>query len=190
MPRCEYIVHRASTYTMEIINRKCLKNSKFSIENHKYCHIHANIIYKKYVTYIQKIYRGHFYRNKLNVLFKPLPKDLQQIVLFYMRQNHYYKKYCNTIQNILSKKYDNLLNIGFPVGLMMENPIHYATINQVYNAFINCMKCCDWYLSKKLYLFSKNYRYYFINYPEILELFRNYQAAYISVFSLHYLKNF
>ena len=56
--------------------RKCKKKFNFIIENCKYCHLHANIYYKQYISRIQAVFRGYKQRRMLQY-FKLMPCDIQ-----------------------------------------------------------------------------------------------------------------
>ena len=68
------------------------------------CHIHSNILFSHSILLIQKIYIGYRTRQKLKIIFKRLPTDLQKRVLWYMRESFYIKRYHNVIRKILDKK--------------------------------------------------------------------------------------
>ena len=129
----------------------CIKN---------YCYIHAKQEYSKTCIFIQKIYRGHYYRGKLQRLFINLPRDCQQLVLFYLKQSVYYDRYVRTIQNILTNKYNSYLSI-----LQVPPIYNYSTethiinleyIHNVYSAFNACNKCAPITIYNNLFYNIKN----------------------------------
>ena len=99
-------------------NKYNCKNKCITIVNKQnICLHHFNIYYKRYILLIQKTYKGYITRKKLKILFNNLPRDLQQIVLYYINLPIYYKHYYNKIQNIVYKKSkylftDNKYNIN------------------------------------------------------------------------------
>tara|TARA_Y100000591_G_scaffold66045_2_gene54629 strand:+ start:1861 stop:2508 length:648 start_codon:yes stop_codon:yes gene_type:complete len=85
-------------------NLVCKLKATFYLESKRYCHVHAKIIYNEKVTYIQKCYKGYKTRQKINIIFKPLPREIQTIILLHMREAHYLNLYNKSITNILCKK--------------------------------------------------------------------------------------
>lgn len=112
------------------------KNSNFKIKcknpiscelNHKfYCYTHAQIIYEKCATYIQKIYRSFYKRKKIKNIFTNLPYDIRNKILFYVRENYLIKKHHhNVISNILNKNLEfmkhNKIFTNFALSLYNTN---------------------------------------------------------------------
>lgn len=124
-------------------NRKCKLSYKFIILNKKYCFIHANIYYKSRIILIQKNYRSYRIRNKLKILFYNLPRELQEKVLSYNKQDYYIKKYHHTpIRNILSKRFNNITNN------ILFKKIHYNTdinIEKIILYFKDYIELCNLY---------------------------------------------
>ena len=60
-----------------------VKKFYFVIQNKRYCHIHAKQIYNENVLKIQSWYRSYKCRQKIESVFKPLPSEVQDIVLNY-----------------------------------------------------------------------------------------------------------
>ena len=153
----------ARTKTNKSYKPLCKKIASFQINNYNYCWIHANIIFSNKCTIIQKIYRGHYCRSKLKRLFIDLPRDCQKLILFHIEKDFYYRRYINTIQKILSKKYttytDSLLfNYNVSNGLV---PIyeHYNILRNIYNtysSFNSCKECAPENLYNELRYAIKN----------------------------------
>lgn len=113
MPRCQCEVYDIN----KDIYRNCKNSEKFIIYLNKpikYCHRHAIIHIQKYCIIIQKHYKSHRTRNKINSLFINLPQDLQRKVLFYIREPLYLCKVYQKISNIVSPK----------INLFLENVDH------------------------------------------------------------------
>ena len=49
-------------------------------------------------------------RQKLNNLFKPLPRDMQRMVLNYLNEPYYLNKYNKSITRVLSNKIDKIIH--------------------------------------------------------------------------------
>ena len=60
------------------------------------------------VIFIQSLYRGNKSRNIIKY-FRKLPDDIYSKILFYIRQDHYYKRYKNTLSNIIINKFDTFI---------------------------------------------------------------------------------
>ena len=135
----------ARTKTDKSYKPVCKKSATFQINNYNYCWIHAQTLFSYKCTIIQKIYRGHYCRSKLKRLFICLPRDCQQLVLFHMQKDFYYKRYITIIQKILSKKYttyaDSLL---FDYNdSIIQYPIdkHYNILRMIYNTYSSFNSC-------------------------------------------------
>lgn len=137
----------------------CKKSSSIEIANQYYCWIHAKKKFSQFCTIIQKIYRGHYYRRKLQRLFINLPHDCQQIVLFHLKRSVYYDLYIRTIQNILTKKYNEYMNIWHSIRnyyYHQDHIINLKHIHNVYSAFNTCKKCAPVNIYDNLYCDIKN----------------------------------
>ena len=69
-------------------------------------------------VYIQKIYRAYHCRKYLQ-RFKTMPRDVQERIIFYIRETFYNNKYNKSLQKILCKRFDTL--IGTPESLNYGN---------------------------------------------------------------------
>lgn len=99
MNKCSEIVFDSMTHRQ----RKCKKKFNFVIENCKYCHLHANIYYKKYICKIQAVFRGYKQRRMLEY-FKAMPCDIQSKIIGYIKDEHRIVKYNQRLSNFLLKK--------------------------------------------------------------------------------------
>ena len=107
---------------------KCKLKTKNKYCNKYVCHVHAVILFNYSILYIQKMYIGYRTRRKLKNIFVKLPNDLQNIVLWYMREPIYIKRYYNVISKILDRK---IINIT-----ISENSYdYYRKISNVYTLY-------------------------------------------------------
>ena len=96
--------------------RKCRLKSKNKYNNKIVCHVHADILFGSSALSIQKMYIGYRTRQKIKNLFLKLPTEIQKIVLWYMREPLYIKRYYSKLSNILVNKttyitlYENNIN--------------------------------------------------------------------------------
>ena len=90
--------------------------------NKKYCILHARIMYNYFVILIQKCYKGYRIRNKINNLFKPLPIEIQHIILDYVKEPYYIKQYNNSITKILSNKVESVIKNPFLQVFLVSPP--------------------------------------------------------------------
>ena len=83
--------------------RRCKKAFSFVCNKERCCTIHA-YTYALYALTIQKAYKGYRARKYIKLLAK-LPCDIQQKILFYVRQPYYNARKNKCIQAILCKKF-------------------------------------------------------------------------------------
>lgn len=92
--------------------RKCKnkKTNKTTLGN--FCFVHLKQLFSKQAIIIQKMWRKFRSNKKINILFKPLPREIQLKVLFYMKEPYLLEKYhyCK-IRNIINNRVNNLYNI-------------------------------------------------------------------------------
>lgn len=93
---------------MLCIYNNCKKKS--FTNNCNFCKNHLLLNNNINILKIQKIYKGYKTRKKINNIFIKLPNDLQKIIINYLNIQHYYNRYYNTLNNIIIKKTNNLLN--------------------------------------------------------------------------------
>ena len=103
--------------------RKCKKKFNFIIENCKYCHLHANIYYKQYISRIQAVFRGYKQRRMLQY-FKLMPCDIQSKIIGIIKDEHRAVKYNQRLSNFLLKKLEkeisqitNNYHLLYPISL-------------------------------------------------------------------------
>jgi hypothetical protein len=83
--------------------RRCKKAFSFVCNKARCCTIHA-YTYALYALTIQKAYKGYRARKYVKLLVR-LPCDIQQKILFYVRQPYYNARKNKCIQAILCKKF-------------------------------------------------------------------------------------
>ena len=94
--------------------RRCKNSFSFICNKTRICYIHAYNTYLKYVLTIQKAYKGYRCRKYVRLLAR-LPCDIQERILFYMREHLYNARRNQCIKKILCKKVDTL--IGIPINI-------------------------------------------------------------------------
>lgn len=117
----------------------------FNIKNKYYCYQHANIYSIYYITYIQKIYRAYKNRNLIKNIYINLPDDIQKKIIFYIRQDHHYKKYKDKLFHILYKKI-NYYNDNLTYSNIYFNSSYLAHIYKNSKDFENLFYYYDKYL--------------------------------------------
>ena len=158
--------------------RRCRNSKSFIVSEQKYCWVHAHQKFNTICIIIQSAFIGYTCRKKLKKLFVPLPRDIQEIILKYMRQGHYYERYRNTIKRIISNKYNDFLNLYNRLnsrayqfdGLTVEDhKNNLKIIKNTYNSHANCMACA---LSENIHtlhiLYSYTFMDWFLHYINIL----------------------
>ena len=152
---------RCQCYTKE--NLVCKKKFCFIIQNKRYCHIHAKQIYNENIIKIQSLYHSYKCRQKINSLFKPLPRDIQDIVLNYLREPHYIDQSNKCICKILSNRVDKYMgNLEYPsFGISRQDDItqrhikFYTDIIDIYNLYTKYFSICDYEYCHRLYGLTK-----------------------------------
>lgn len=165
-------------YTKNIISKKRGKEKiDFIIDNKKYYTYDLNSIYyyTNNVIIIQKYWRSYKKRIFINKVYKKLPNDIQNKILFYVRENYLIKKYHhNIIKNILSKKLKitDILYLKFYTG--DQKIIDYQN-NKLKN-LIYIFK-----LYNKYYSIAPFYNILFINkyLDDLIKLFESLYLMYI-----------
>ena len=113
--RCRFMVFDNETKR----HRLCKK--KYCVNN-QYCIIHAKFLYNEKAIYIQKIFRGHYIRKKININFKDI-----------------------SIKSI--NDYDEIILIGSGKGVTSVSKINdlkwkrrktgcYTKLNKIYNSLV------------------------------------------------------
>lgn len=148
---------RCQCYTNK--NLVCKKKFAFIIQNKRYCHIHAKQIYNKNIIKIQSLYRSYKCRQKINSLFKPLPRDIQDIILYYLKMPHYIERSNKCINKILSNRVDKYMgNLQYPSfgftrndGITQRQVKFYTDIIDLYNLYTKYFSICDYPYCYRLY---------------------------------------
>ena len=101
--------------------RRCQKAFRFVCNKVRCCYIHA-YEYVSYALIIQAAYKGYRMRKYVKLLEK-LPCDVQQKILYYVREPHYNAKRNKSIQKILCKKFEAMLGTPKAIcgGFIMSN---------------------------------------------------------------------
>lgn len=107
--------------------KKCNKHAFILIKNYPYCLNHSLLLYNKYVLLIQKFYRGYKARRYLVNIFNKLPSELQEVVIYYINGNYFYKKYFNTLATLVTNNTYDLHNY--------KNSEKKLSINYLYNCY-------------------------------------------------------
>lgn len=140
------------------------------------CRNHLILTHYSSIIKIQKIFRGYKTRNKINNIYKKLPSDIQDIILYYINLPIYYTNYYKKIRNILNKKtkdllyYDytsnNKLNINYICNCFYYiNKYHLVmNINEIKILFV---------LNEDLKLIVYNFIYNYINHQPDTSIWNN-----------------
>ena len=101
--------------------RRCLNAFSFVCNKTRCCYIHA-YAYVSYALIIQAAYKGYRSRKYVKLLAK-LPCDVQQKILYYVREPYYNAKRNKSIQKILCKKFEAMLGTPKAIcgGFIMSN---------------------------------------------------------------------
>ena len=140
-------------------NKKvCKLNYKFIIENRRVCYLHARTIYNNNVLKIQSVYKGYITRKKLGKLYYNLPNEIQNKVLYYLREPYYLNKYNNSISRVLKHRAQLMFD---EEGLFMNNLIYtiedfvsikaYKDIINLYELYIKYNTITDSVSDKQLF---------------------------------------
>ena len=92
--------------------RRCRNSFSFICNKVRVCYVHASKTYLKYVLTIQKVYKAYHCRKYVRLLAR-LPCDIQERILFYMREHLYNARRNQCIKKILCKKFATFF--GFPI---------------------------------------------------------------------------
>jgi hypothetical protein len=148
---------RCQCYTKE--NLVCKKKFCFILENKRYCHVHAKQIYNKNIIKIQSMYRSYKCRQKIDTLLKPLPFDIQNIVLNYLREPYYIDQSNKCICKILSNRVDKYIgNLKYPPfvvsrqdDITQRQVKFYTDIIDIYNLYNKYFNICNYDYCYRLY---------------------------------------
>ena len=100
--RCSAIVFDKETKR----NRKCKKAFKFTIKDCKYCTIHANLVLRPYVLFIQSVFRGNVVRRRVH-FWKKMPDEIQRKIIKFEREEFFNEIFNYKLSNFLIKKFKN-----------------------------------------------------------------------------------
>lgn len=139
-------------------NKVCKLNHKFIIENRRVCYVHARAIYNSQILKIQSVYKGYIARKKLEKLYYNLPNEIQNKVLYYLREPYYLNKYNNSISTVLKYKAQLMFDEeGWVVNTMMymiDDNISiklYKDIINLYELYIKYNTITDSVIDKQLF---------------------------------------
>jgi hypothetical protein len=149
---------------------KCFdKNCKKTIFLNKFCLNHYKLHYYRYIIIIQKNYKGYKCRKKLNNIYKNLPEEIQNKILFYIKEPILYKKYCNTINKIIRKKSIDVLNVRYHFNYK-PNVECYIKTYEYFKKYKNIMYINDlkflYILSYEVSLVINNVMYLIMEYND------------------------
>ena len=132
--------------------KKCRTKITHMYSNKHMCYIHAKKFLGNYALLIQKIYIGYRSRKKLNTIYNRLPNEIQDIILYHMRQDYYNKKYNESLSKIIIKRYYNIFtNKKFDI---FNNSIFANNID----CYFEIMKICDLFCKYKILIPDKHMR--------------------------------
>lgn len=125
--------------------------------------MHAKKKYNYFVILIQKCYKGYRIRNKINNLFKPLPIEIQHIILDYVKEPYYIKRYNNSITKILSNKVESVIKNPFLQVFLVSPPNlsdsyisikFYRNFIYLFNLYTKFNEITNSYYDRILYLYT------------------------------------
>lgn len=121
--RCRYIVFDNETKR----HRLCKK--KYCVNN-QYCIIHAKFLYNEKAIYIQKIFRAHYIRKKINIIYKKLPTDLQHTILDFIESEYRIIQYNKNIRKFVKNKCSTFFDALILISLTSNLILPYHTLLQ------------------------------------------------------------
>ena len=136
------------------LNNKCRKISYITLDKIRLCLTHAMLNHNKKIIYIQKIYRGHYYRRKMRILFIGLPRDIQELVLFHINKDIYTKRYFITLNKIIFKKTYSLISYN---SYAIITPISIDYILKGYKLYIKYCKITCLNMLKLMFKLAENF---------------------------------
>ena len=153
--------------------RKCKKNyNKIHHNGVKYCTLHYNYYIAPYAIKIQTVFRGYKQRKLVNKI-KELPDEIRRRILFYTRQDLFYKKYLDNLSNVIINRINRFITSAFSTKekyLNIKSAIMQGTgtdidiiVNEIYHIF--------YLLHKYRPIINTNDRYTEKKYKDLL--FRN-----------------
>ncbi len=116
-----------------ITNNKICHNKSRNImilNNKRICNFHYWYYYNIYSIIIQKYYKGYKQRKLIKNIYIKLPIDLQRHIIYFIRQDHYYKRYKKTINKIIEPKLSRLISELY--NLWYTDTLNYISNNLNY----------------------------------------------------------
>ena len=92
------------------------------------------------VVALQSIYRGERARNKLALLFYPLPLEIRNIVIFYMRLSYYVERFHGSVKAVIYKRV-YVLN-SMEVATQEDKPLFVKTYG-LFQKYRDILDVCD-----------------------------------------------
>ena len=125
--------------------RKCKKKyNKIHHNGVKYCTLHYNYYIAPYAIKIQKVFRAYKQRKLVNKI-KELPEEIRCKILFYTRQDLFYKRYLDNLSNVIINRINKFITSEFSTEekyLNIKNTIMQGTgtdidiiVNEIYHIF-------------------------------------------------------
>lgn len=150
--------------------RKCKKNyNKIHHNGVKYCTLHYNYYIAPYAIKIQKIFRAYKQRKLVNKI-KELPDEIRHRILFYTRQDLFYKRYLDNLSNVIINRINKFITSSFSTEeeyVNIKRQIMQGTgsdidiiVNEIYHIF--------YLLHKYKPIIIRNHRYTEKNYKDLL----------------------
>lgn len=150
--------------------RKCKKNyNKIHHNGVKYCTLHYNYYIAPYAIKIQTVFRGYKQRKLINKI-KELPDEIRCRILFYTRQDLFYKRYLDNLSNVIINRIDRFIKSAFSTKekyVIIKTAIVQGThsdtdiiVNEIYHIF--------YLLHKYRPIIITNDRYTEKNYKDLL----------------------
>ena len=149
----------------------------FYINKKPICAFHFSYYKTEYALTIQRYYKGYKIRKILNNVYKKLPCDIQKIIAKYVKEPHSYRKYINTIGNIVEKKIVKEINLINSV-INSIDPTNIENMREIYLYFYNNREN----INKTMKLYKKYYytlqNKHNFKYEIIPEFYKNCYCAY------------
>ena len=136
------------------INGKICKNSIFNELSSPKCYIHYKQKYTISSITISRYYRGHRARRYINNIYKKLPKDIQNKILFIIREPLLLQKHTHSIikQILINKFYKSNLYIlrEDPYTLFENIRYNCYETKEIYRLYFKYNTIADPFISKWL----------------------------------------
>jgi len=140
-----------------------------------YCYHHIKMLHNDIIIKIQSVYRGHYIRRKLNIVYK-LPRDIQRKIIWHMNYDIYMRNYNNSIIKILYNKYKKFYNNEYNQKILNNLSYGYnitelfkQELSSIINLTLRCYLLIDKFkiiaIINKIRIFIN---YYYFNNPMII----------------------